>query len=186
MIVLGLVMVGVGVFALSNAVLALPGLEINFGSTIAMVGVLVAFFPVVKMFYITPLTTAITERTTHLEATYTEAENLRAEMGKMKSDYEARLAETEASARAQIQDEIKKAQELRQQLTAQAAAQIEDMKSRASAEINAEKDRVINGLRVSTVNLTLAATEKILGENVDDERNRKLIEEFIENAEVPV
>jgi F0F1-type ATP synthase membrane subunit b/b' len=30
----------------------------------------------------------------------------------------------------------------------------------------------------------MAATEKILGENVDDARNRKLVEEFIEKVEV--
>lgn len=68
---------------------------------------------------------------------------------------------------------------------AEAAAQKEEMVRKASEEIEAEKNRVLNDLRLHVVDLTLGATAKILGENVDDARNRRLIDEFIDKVEVP-
>ncbi|MBS1704915.1 MAG: F0F1 ATP synthase subunit B [Armatimonadetes bacterium] len=161
------------------------GIPLSPGLTVATIGVFLILFPVLKVFYFTPLFEAIEGRTTLLERTFTEAEDLRSEMTSMKSDYEKRLTETEASARAQIQAEIKKAQDMRTQLIAEAGERAEEMKKRAQDEINADRERVMHELRLKTVNLTLAATEKVLGENLDDARNRKLIEEFIERAEVP-
>lgn len=158
---------------------------LDLGKTVAAIGVLLILFPVIESFFITPLREAIDGRTTELEKTFSEAETLRADMTKMKSEYESRLAETEASARAQIQEEIRKAQEMRQSLMAEAGQHAEQLKKRAEEEIKAERDRVITDLRLNTVNLALGATHKILGENVDNDRNRKLIEEFIQNAEVP-
>lgn len=166
--------------------LAEKGIPLDPGKTVAVIGVFLILFPVINSFFIQPLADAIQNRTVELEKTFAEAESLRTEMTSMKKEYEGRLAETEASARAQIQEEVRKAQEMRQQLIAEAGAKAEEMKRRAQEEIDTERDRVRSDLRLSTVNLALGATEKILGANVDDDRNRKLIEEFIQNAEVPV
>ncbi len=165
--------------------LAKMGVPVDFGKTIATIGVLLILFPVVRLFFISPLQDAISGRTHELERTFGEADALRSDMAQMKKEYEGRLAETEASARAQIQEEIRKAQEVRQQLMTDAAEKAEELKKRAITEIETERQRVLSELRLHAVNLTLGATEQILGENVDDERNRRLIEEFIKTAEVP-
>lgn len=160
------------------------GIDLDPGKTVSAIGVLLILFPVVRSFYITPLKDAIEGRTSELEKTFSEAENLRSEMTTMKSDYEKKLAATEAAAREQIQAEVKRAQDLAAQLRAEASAQIEEMKRSASAEVAREKDKAIKELQLHVVNLTLGATEKLLGENVDSEKNRKLVEEFIEKVEV--
>lgn len=165
--------------------LAEQGVPLNPGKTIATIGVFLILFKVIESFFITPLSEAINNRTQELEGTFSEAESLRTEMTKMKSDYETKLAETEAAARAQIQDEIRKAQDMRTQLVAEATSKADELKKKAMDEIAAERERVVTGLRVQTVNLALNATQKVLGGNIDEARNRKLIEEFIETAEVP-
>lgn len=165
--------------------LAEQGVPLNPGKTIATIGVFLILFKVIESFFIAPLSEAINNRTQELEGTFSEAESLRTEMTKMKSDYETKLAETEAAARAQIQDEIRKAQDMRTQLVAEATAKADELKKKAMDEIAAERERVVTGLRVQTVNLALNATQKVLGGNIDEARNRKLIEEFIETAEVP-
>jgi len=142
-------------------------------------------FPVIQIFYLNPLSDAINERTSELEHTFTEAETLRSEMTKMRNDYEQRLAATEAEARSQIQAQIKEAQELRQSLMAEATAKADEMVKRAAEEIESEKQKVLSQLRTEVVTLTLAASEKIIGENMDTDKNRKLIAEFIEKVEVP-
>ena len=180
----------VGGMYISNNHLGTPkfiediGLPIDLGKTLAIMGVFFILFPVIEYFYINPLKDSINERTSNLEETFTEAENLRAEMQQMKASYETQLKQTEEDARTQIQNEVKKAQELRTQIQAEANAKAEDMLRKAREEIEAERDRVMNDVRVHVANLSLMATERILSENVDNDRNRKLVEEFIDKVEV--
>lgn len=162
------------------------GILLDPGKTLSIIGVMLILFPVVRSFFITPLNDAISTRNHELESTFGEAENLRSEMLTMKADYDKRLAATEANAREQIQAQIREAQTLRDQLKAEATSQAEEYKKRAMSEIDAEKQRVIGDLRLHVVNLTLQATEKVLGENMDNDRNRKLVEDFIDKMEVPV
>lgn len=160
------------------------GIPLNLGTTVSMIGMFIALFPILNIFYFAPLSGAIRERTTDLERTFSEAEDLRAQMTQMRTDYERRLAESEAEARTQIQNQIKEAQTLRQTLTSEATAKADDMVKRASQEIESERARVMNSLRLEVVNLTLAATEKLLGENMDSDKNRRLVTEFIDKIEV--
>lgn len=161
------------------------GIPLDFGKTISALGVFFMLFGVIRKFYFDPLDEAIDARTNELETTFSEAESLRADMNKMRTDYESRLAQTEAEAREQIQAQVREAQELGKQLRTEAAAQAEEMKRNAIAEIESEREKVMRDLQIRVVNLTLQATEKLLGENVDSEKNRKLVEEFIEKVEVP-
>lgn len=161
------------------------GIPLDIGKTIATIGVFLIVFPMLEFFYLTPLKESILNRTQALQQTFEEAENLRTAMDATKADYEARLVETEASAREQIQAEIKRAQELRKTIQAEASERADELLAKAREEIASERDRALLDMRVHVATLSLQATEKILGENMDNERNRKLIDEFIDNVEVP-
>jgi len=164
--------------------LAKQGIPLDLGKTISAIGVFLIVLPLLRLFYFNPLGDAITNRTSELENTFSEAESLRQEMQKMKSDYEQRLNATEARAREEIQAQIREAQNMRQSLMAEASAKADEFLKKAQEEIAMEKERVLVDLRLGVVDMTLQATERILGENVDDAKNRKLIQEFIDTAEV--
>lgn len=160
------------------------GIPLDFGKTIGTIGVFLILFPVIKSFFIKPLQDAIQERNSDLERTFTEAENLRTEMERMKSDYDRRLAESEANAREQIQSQIREAQNLRSSLMAEAATRADALVQQATAEIEAEKQKVLVELRTHVVDLALAAAEKVVSENMDSERNRRLVDDYINSVEV--
>ncbi len=165
--------------------LAEQGIPIDLGMVIAVVGVLIMLFPAIASFFIQPLQQAIEARNSELEKAFGSAESLRDEMTQMRADYERRLAQTEAEAREQIQAQVREAQQLRQTLTAEAAAKADQMVARAQEEIEREKHRALTDIRLHVVDLTLKATETLLGENVDDARNRRLVQEFVDKVEVP-
>lgn len=160
------------------------GIPLDLGKTVAVIGVFMLLFPIIKFFFLNPLMESINTRNTELENTFSEAESLRQEMTKMRTEYEQRLVQTEAQARETIQAQIREATQLRQQLMAEASAKADELVKKAQEEIALEKDKVLTQLRLDVVNLTLGATEKILGASVDDEKNRKLVQEFIDKAEV--
>jgi F-type H+-transporting ATPase subunit b len=161
------------------------GIPLDPGKTISAIGVLIIVFPVIRFFFLNALADAIRERTTNLERAFAEAENLRSEMAQMKREYEAQLVAAESAAREQIQAQIREAQELRGQLMAEAAERAEQLVARAQEEIAHERDRVLTELRAHVVDLTLTATERLLGESVDDAKNRRLVEDFIAKVEAP-
>ncbi len=191
MIVVGIAIMFLGMWVYDSK--ALAGIEkpledlgilVNFGKTIATIGVFILLFRVVEFFFIKPLGEAINERTSSLESTFTEAESLRAEMAQLKAGYESRIRETEAAAREEIQAEVKKAQDLRRELEAKAKADADAYLAQAKAEIDQERERAVTELRVNVANLSFQATEKLLRANVDSDRNRQLVEDFLNSVEV--
>ncbi|HAY14034.1 MAG TPA: F0F1 ATP synthase subunit B [Fimbriimonadaceae bacterium] len=161
------------------------GIPLDLGKTVAAIGVFLILFPVIKTFFLKPLQEAIDQRTQSLESTFADAENLRTEMAQMKSDYEKRITQTEEDARNQIQSQIKEAQDLRTQMVSEANARVEEMQRKAREEMESERNKVLAEVRLHVADLSLQATEKLLNENVDNDRNRRLIDEFIATAEVP-
>ena len=161
------------------------GIPLDLGKTVAAIGVFLILFPVIKTFFLNPLQEAIDQRTQSLESTFADAENLRTEMAQMKSDYEKRITQTEEDARNQIQSQIKEAQDLRTQMVSEANARVEEMQRKAREEMESERNKVLAEVRLHVADLSLQATEKLLNENVDNDRNRRLIDEFIATAEVP-
>lgn len=160
------------------------GLGLDFAKVITNVGLFLLFIQVISSFFWAPLKEAIDGRNDELERTFSDADDLRARLETMKKDYETRLAATEASAREHIEAQIKEAQSLRQTLMNEASSRADAMIDRAQQEIASERERVMGGLRAQVVELSLAAAEKIVGENMDTERNRRLVDEFVNGLEV--
>ena len=182
--ILGLILIAAGIALHTPLNFELPGhLVINLGETLAMIGFLVLLFPVVKIFYTQPLADAIQERNTELENTFNEVETLRSDMQKLKADYEARLAATEADAREKINSQIKEAQVLRQTLMAEAAAKSDDLLRKANEEIAGEKTKLIADLRTHVSDLAIAAAEKVVGQTMDTDKNRAIVDSFLTQIE---
>lgn len=183
----GIVIIAVGVYISPmdwTRPEVLKALGLDFGMVLTNLGIFLVFVGVLNSFFYAPFKEAIDKRNSGLEETFTEAENLKKEMGELRTSYEARLAQTEADAREQIQAQIREAQSLRQTLMAEAAARSDEMVKKAELEIEAEKQRVLGEIRGYVVDLTLTATEKLIAKNVDSATNRKLVEETIEQMAV--
>ena len=56
------------------------------------------------------------------------------------------------------------------------------LRVRAAAEIEAEKTRAIADVRAEVADLALQAAGKVVGETMTDERQRRLVEEFLSTA----
>jgi F-type H+-transporting ATPase subunit b len=175
-VVLGFAIAAVGVF-LNEKIgagtehvgrIELAGVALEPGKTVGALGVFLALFPVIESFFVKPLTTALGERNDSLESTFAEVESLRSEMTSMKSEYEKRIAATEAEAREKINAQIKEAQVLRQSLMAEAA----------------DKSKALREIQIHVTDLALQAAEKVVGKNLDNDLNRKLIADFVSDLEV--
>lgn len=61
---------------------------------------------------------------------------------------------------------------------------MERIRERAASEIESEKQRAIAELRGEVADLALAAAGRVLGESMTDDRQRRLVREFIASADL--
>jgi F-type H+-transporting ATPase subunit b len=148
---------------------------------VEMVG-FVLLLVLLKRFLWTPVTSYLEQRQMDIAQTYDKVEHTRQEMERLRSEYEQRLASIEAEARAQIQQAVKEAQEVREHILAEARQQAEKMIRDAEEAIRYEREKALAEMRTQVVDLTLLATSRILQESVDDARHRKMVEDFIDQV----
>ena len=129
-----------------------------------------AFKPVSKM---------LADRRSRIEQGLKDAEDARrnresAEQERLAALTEARREANDILARAQ-----KVAQETRDADIAATREEIERMRTRATAEIAAEKQKALADLRAEVADLALEAAGKVVRESMSGERQRRLVQEFL-------
>jgi F-type H+-transporting ATPase subunit b len=88
-----------------------------------------------------------------------------------------------AQARTEAEDILARAQKLaddnRERDIAETRSQLEQMRERAAADIASERDRALADVRNQVAELALAAAGRVVGETMNDARERRLVDEFL-------
>lgn len=124
----------------------------------------------------------LAERRDRIEQGLKDAEEARRERELAATEHAAALAEARREANEILARAQKVAQETREADIAATREEIERLRERATAEIDAEKERAIQDLRAEVADLALAAASKVVGETMTGARERRLVEEFLQEA----
>lgn len=165
-----------------GGILELLGIDFNI-LIIQMVGFLLLLWVMTRYFW-KPIQATLEARRADINATYDKIEADRRAMEQLRADYEQRLAQIEAEARERIQQAVGEAQELREQILADARRQAEEIVARAREQAELEREKLTTELQEHVATLALRATEHLLRETLDEQRHRRLVQEFIQQAEV--
>jgi F-type H+-transporting ATPase subunit b len=109
----------------------------------------------------------------------TEAEKSRADAEARLQEAEAKLAEARKTAQSVIEGATKSGEQLRQELKQKAEEEAKRLTEAARKEIDAERERAIQAVRNEVASLVVAATEKVIGETLDEGKHKQLIERAI-------
>ena len=131
-------------------------------------------------FLFKPVMTLINTREQEIKTTYANADNAKAEALNLKSELEQRIAGIEADARARIQSAIKEAQDAKDDILADAKNRSEDIIRRGSEDLAREREKTLAQLREEVVNISMGAAEKLIGDSINDEKHRMLVNDFID------
>ncbi|MDX1438558.1 MAG: F0F1 ATP synthase subunit B [Rubricoccaceae bacterium] len=127
-----------------------------------------------------PMVNALDEREQTIEDSLTRAEKALEEARRMQADNDAARRDAERQAQAILREAKEEADSLRSKEIDKTKAQLASMKEQASAEIEREKMQALSALRTEVADLAIGAAGKILNENLDDERQRRLVDTFID------
>jgi F-type H+-transporting ATPase subunit b len=107
------------------------------------------------------------------------AERARQEAEQRLSDAEDRLKEARSRAAEIVEGANRSADQLRGELRSRAQEEAKRIVEGARRDIEAERQRAIDSVRGQVADLVVAATEKVVGETLDEQRHRSLIERAI-------
>ena len=108
-----------------------------------------------------------------------EAEKSRADAEARLKDAEAKLNEARKTAQTMIEAATKSGEQLRQELKQKAEEEAKRTIDAARKEIEAERERAIQSVRNEVAGLVVSATEKVIGETLDEGKHKQLIERAI-------
>jgi F-type H+-transporting ATPase subunit b len=108
-----------------------------------------------------------------------EAEQARADAEAHLKEAEAKLDEARKTAQSLIEAANKSGDQLRQELRQKAEEEAKRLSESARKEIEAERDRAVQSVRSEVADMVVLATQKVIGETLDDQKHRQLIEKAI-------
>ena len=108
-----------------------------------------------------------------------QAERALAEAKQLQSDNTKARREAEAQAQSIIREARDESERLRTEEVDKTRDQIHQLQETAKAEIEREKENALNSLRQEVADLAIQAAEAILRENLDADRQKKIVEDFL-------
>ena len=124
----------------------------------------------------------LASRRERIEQGIRDAEQARKDRESAETERLAALTEARREANDILGRAQKVAQETRDADIAATREELERMRVRASGEIEAEKQRALAELRGEVADLALQAASRVVGETMTDQRHRRLVEEFLDDA----
>ena len=108
-----------------------------------------------------------------------EAEQARAAAEERLKEAEAKLNDARKTAQAVLDASKESGEQLRLELRQKAEEESKRTIEAARKEIEAERDQAVRAVRSEVAALVVAATEKVIGETLDDAKHRQLIDKAI-------
>ena len=139
----------------------------------------IVFFAIIWTFAFKPVSRMLDERRDRIEQGLKDAEQARRDRENAEAERVATLGEARKEANDILARAQRLAQETRDADIAATREELERMRQRATSEIDAEKQRAIAELRGEVADLALAAASRVVGESMTDERQRRLVNEFL-------
>jgi F-type H+-transporting ATPase subunit b len=154
------------------------GLGINLGYLLVQIFNFAVMFVVLKEWAYKPILKMLEERRAAIAQGLEDARVAAEARANAEQEAQKILAEAQAKAAETVRAASERADEAAKEIKAAAEAEAAKIMERARAEAQAEKERVLAELRPQVAALAMAATQKLVGEALDEKRQRALLDEF--------
>ena len=155
---------------------------VNFGLYIATTFVFLALLGILWRFAWGPLLKQVEAREGRIQGALDESQNARDEAAKLLDEHKAQLADARRQASEMISVGKSAGERLRRELEEKARAEAQGIVDAARREIEREKEAALAELRKESVELALAAASKLMSEKMDQDKDRDLVVNYLDNV----
>jgi len=139
---------------------------------------------VLAKFLFRPVLALFASREQDIRQMRENAEAERAKAEEFRADYEKRLAGIEAEARSRIQAAVKEAEDAKNQIISEARSRSDQILRRGQEDLAREREKTLAELREQVVDIALSAAGRVIGESMDEPKQRRLVNDFIDKIGV--
>ncbi len=132
-----------------------------------------------KMFW-KPMLDTIEQRQARIKGEFDKIDAMQRQVDQLQADYSKRMSDIEAEARLKLQEAMAQGKQIAEQVADQARRDSEATRLKAEQSIAIELDKARHDLKQDVVRMTLAATEKLIRQNMDEPRQHALVTNFVE------
>jgi len=141
----------------------------------------IAFVYILGKFAWRPMLNALQERENSIRDSLDAAENAMKKAEKISKENEAALREAEIMAQKIRKEAVEEAELLRVDRLEKAKKEADELVEHARNTIEQEKKRALIELRKEVADLAIGAASAILDAELDSEKNRKLVDNFLKD-----
>jgi F-type H+-transporting ATPase subunit b len=146
---------------------------VNF-TLLAVLLYFVAYKPILRM---------LDERSARIKKGLEDAEQASRRAAEIEQEFEQRMTEARKEGQEIIAQATQMSEKARQEILDTAREEARAQVDKAKEEIGRERDLAMAELRQQVADLSLAISEKVIGKTLDEQRQRQLIAEFLEQTE---
>jgi F-type H+-transporting ATPase subunit b len=146
---------------------------VNF-TLLAVLLYFVAYKPILRM---------LDERSARIKKGLEDAEIASKRAAEMEQEFERSIAEARREGQEIIAQATQMSEKARQEILDRAREEAQAQIQKAREEISRERDQAMAELRQQVADLSLMISEKVLGATLDEQRQRQLIAEFLQETE---
>lgn len=156
----------------------MEALGINLGSLVVFVIAFTVVFTVLTVWMYNPILNLLETRKKTIAQGLEDAREAAEARANAEKEAEKIIAEAQAKAGAIVREATERAESAARDVKAAADAEASKAAEKKLAEVEEERNRILGDLRGQVAALAISATQKLVGEALDEKRQRALIDEF--------
>lgn len=142
----------------------------------------IVLFVLLRIFLYKPVLKMLDERSKRTKDAMELAEATKQEYEQAKVEVQKQIEKGRQEVQAIINQAIQVGERLKEESRQEATKQAQVIIDRTRAELEAERDKIVEDLRREFVNISISAAQKVIKETLDKEKHRKLIEETLQES----
>ncbi len=158
-------------------------LKFEFWSIFEAVVNVIILFVLLRIFLFKPINKMRNERTRTVQENLDSAEKAKEEAEALRKQYEDSVSDAKEEANRIIMKAHEDAETERNKIIEKSHEEADEIVSAASETIENERRRVLQQAQSQIADLAIEAASKIIGANLDDEKHRRLVDEFLSAEE---
>ena len=135
---------------------------------------------VAKKFLFVPVKKMIDDRQKEIDDMYAEANSAKTEAAALEAEYQQKLSKATETGERIVKEAVARGQAREEEILRQANAEASAMMDKASADIALEKKKAINDAKDEISELAMAIAEKVVGREINEADQTKLVNSFID------
>lgn len=160
-----------------------PLFSVNLGTTVWTTLVFFTLLGILWRFAWGPILAAVEAREKAIQGALDEAAAQQAEARELLEEHRRQLADARRQASELLAEGKVAGEKVRKEVEEKARAEAQAIVDRALVDIERERDAALDMLRREAVDLALAAATRLMGENMDQAKDRRFVEKFLDDAD---